>query len=79
MGHEKGKGLGKYGQGLVAPVEASKQRGRRGLGLRLEGLEASSNMTWDSNQEVRLYCVLFSVFVRDILPLPSVNCQLGIT
>ncbi|KAG7162210.1 Cap-specific mRNA (nucleoside-2'-O-)-methyltransferase 1-like [Homarus americanus] len=36
---------------LVDPVEASKQRGRRGLGLRLEGLEASTNLDWDTNLE----------------------------
>ena len=32
MGYEKGKGLGKDLQGRVNIVEASKQRGRRGLG-----------------------------------------------
>ena len=52
MGYMAGGGLGKYGQGLKAPIEASRQRGRRGLGLRLEGLEACDNLEWDGTQEV---------------------------
>jgi hypothetical protein len=32
MGYKPGKGLGKHGHGRVEPVEASTQKGRRGLG-----------------------------------------------
>lgn len=34
MGYKPGKGLGKYEHGRVEPVEASTQKGRRGLGLK---------------------------------------------
>ena len=51
MGYEKGKGLGKHGQGRVEIVGASKQRGRRGLGLTLRGFEPS-DVLWDYEKEV---------------------------
>jgi cap1 methyltransferase len=54
MGYKSGTGLGKHSQGRVAPVELSTQRGRRGLGLRLEGLEPA-NLEWDSSHEVCIY------------------------
>ncbi|XP_046965838.1 cap-specific mRNA (nucleoside-2'-O-)-methyltransferase 1 [Vanessa cardui] len=34
MGHKPGKGLGKFEHGRVEPVQASTQKGRRGLGLK---------------------------------------------
>lgn len=34
MGYKPGKGLGKFEHGRTAPVEASTQKGRRGLGLK---------------------------------------------
>lgn len=52
MGYKKGEGLGKHSQGRVVPVEMSKQRGRRGLGLTLPGLEPA-DLKWDSSMEVR--------------------------
>lgn len=51
MGFQQGMGLGKFGQGRVDPVEMSKQKGRRGLGLSLKGFEAS-NVEWNFDEDV---------------------------
>uniref|UniRef100_A0A069DZH7 Cap-specific mRNA (nucleoside-2'-O-)-methyltransferase 1 n=1 Tax=Panstrongylus megistus TaxID=65343 RepID=A0A069DZH7_9HEMI len=51
MGYKSGQGLGKHAQGRVEPVELSKQRGRRGLGLTLPGLDPAS-LHWDSSYEI---------------------------
>ncbi|XP_071079493.1 cap-specific mRNA (nucleoside-2'-O-)-methyltransferase 1-like [Haliotis cracherodii] len=50
MGYKAGTGLGKFGQGRVEIVEASNQRGRRGLGLHLDGLEAK-DIEWNFEEE----------------------------
>ena len=52
MGYEEGKGLGRHGQGRTEIVEASKQRGRRGLGLSLGSFEPSDVMWKFEDEEV---------------------------
>lgn len=51
MGFTPGTGLGKRGQGMKDIIPTSKQRGRRGLGLSMEGLEPRSDITWDFDEE----------------------------
>uniref|UniRef100_A0A665T9Y8 Cap-specific mRNA (nucleoside-2'-O-)-methyltransferase 1 n=1 Tax=Echeneis naucrates TaxID=173247 RepID=A0A665T9Y8_ECHNA len=46
MGFREGEGLGKFGQGRKEIVEASTQRGRRGLGLMLQGFQGELNVDW---------------------------------
>ena len=52
MGFQIGEGLGKFGQGRSNIVEASKQRGRRGLGFEIEGLEADDVEWAETDKEV---------------------------
>ena len=49
MGFKQGTGLGRYGQGRADIVEASQQRGRRGLGFRVEGFD-DKDFTWDEEE-----------------------------
>ncbi|XP_022331007.2 cap-specific mRNA (nucleoside-2'-O-)-methyltransferase 1-like [Crassostrea virginica] len=51
MGYKEGKGLGKEQQGRTEIVEASNQRGRRGLGLKIRGLEPSKEVDWNFEVE----------------------------
>ena len=62
MGYQKGKGLGKNEQGRVDIVEASKQRGRRGLGLHFKGLDFE-NIEWDPDEEVVSFILVNSWFL----------------
>lgn len=47
MGHEDGKGLGRYGQGITAPINESNQKGRQGLGHEAKGQFDKKVDTWD--------------------------------
>ncbi|XP_028580218.2 cap-specific mRNA (nucleoside-2'-O-)-methyltransferase 1 [Podarcis muralis] len=55
MGFREGEGLGKYGQGRQEIVEASKQKGRRGLGLTLKGFDGEVNINWQDEPEASAY------------------------
>jgi cap1 methyltransferase len=46
MGYKKDAGLGRLNQGRVEPIEASQQKGRRGLGMKLDGLDKAA-VKWD--------------------------------
>ncbi|KAJ8270520.1 hypothetical protein GJAV_G00115890 [Gymnothorax javanicus] len=51
MGFREGEGLGKFGQGRKEIVEASTQRGRRGLGLTLKGFQGELNVDWQDEPQ----------------------------
>ena len=51
MGFQEGKGLGKNEQGMTGIIEASRQRGRRGLGLEVKGFEQDDEAVWDFEAE----------------------------
>ncbi|KAJ7378750.1 Cap-specific mRNA (nucleoside-2'-O-)-methyltransferase 1 [Desmophyllum pertusum] len=55
MGFQQGGGLGRYGQGRSDIIEASQQRGRRGLGFRVEGFD-DKDFTWDEEEEACVQC-----------------------
>lgn len=50
MGHIPGKGLGKYGQGVIEPIIPSTQFGRRGIGHHNTELEEAC-LKWNPNEE----------------------------
>ena len=49
MGYKPGFGLGKTHTGITAPIEESLQKGRRGLGLSLDGLE-KEDVKWEQEE-----------------------------
>ncbi|XP_054833969.1 cap-specific mRNA (nucleoside-2'-O-)-methyltransferase 1 [Eublepharis macularius] len=55
MGFREGEGLGKYGQGRQEIVEASQQKGRRGLGLTLKGFDGNLTIQWKDEPEANAY------------------------
>ncbi|XP_041044066.1 cap-specific mRNA (nucleoside-2'-O-)-methyltransferase 1 [Carcharodon carcharias] len=55
MGYREGEGLGKFGQGRKEIVEASMQRGRRGLGLKIKGFDGDLDVDWHEESEPSAY------------------------
>lgn len=79
MGFREGEGLGKFNQGRKEIVEASTQRGRRGLGLTLQGFQGELNVDWRDEPEVGsspFWHLCFLIFRFEII---YVNDQLTVT
>ena len=66
MGFQVGEGLGKFGQGRSNIVEASKQRGRRGLGFSIEGLDADDVEWVETDKEVKQSRVKRDIHVQNV-------------
>lgn len=53
MGYKTSQGLGKGGDGIKEPIEASNQKGRRGLGYELSSIDLEhAAEQWDPEQEI---------------------------
>uniref|UniRef100_A0A8C5L309 Cap-specific mRNA (nucleoside-2'-O-)-methyltransferase 1 n=1 Tax=Jaculus jaculus TaxID=51337 RepID=A0A8C5L309_JACJA len=63
MGFKEGEGLGKYSQGRKDIVEASNQKGRRGLGLTLQGFDEELNVDW--RDDPFFLCSLRKMIIED--------------
>lgn len=67
MGYKPGEGLGKTGSGMSTPVSESLQKGRRGLGYMLEGLERE-DVHWEMED---IFCEQVPEWLEPYqLPLP---------
>lgn len=73
MGYKEGMGLGKAQQGRTEIVEASNQRGRRGLGLRIKGLEPSREVDWNFELEEIIEKEEISWIPKCGEPVPSIE------
>lgn len=54
MGYKSNQGLGKLGQGRLEPVEAARQDGRRGLGLKLEKISNAAEQWKEDLEEIQI-------------------------
>ena len=55
MGYKEGSGLGKHNQGRSSIIEASKHKGRLGLGTHYEDTSRIETAGWDFDKEKVVY------------------------
>ena len=61
MGFKAGEGLGRFHQGRADIIEAAQQRGRRGLGFKVEGFD-EKDFDWYEEEEVRMASIRLHLF-----------------
>lgn len=57
MGYTEGKGLGKYEQGISEAIQASNQKGRRGLGFTIQDVKVDVEFEWSEEKELEFVSV----------------------
>ena len=58
MGHEPGKGLGRFKQGITEPIEETDQKGKQGIGFKKSGFQKKERESWNFENDQVIFVIL---------------------